>query len=299
MTRPAISQAMIELYDRFTHGDGSASRRDLITGLARLTGGVAAATAILPLLEARAEAKSLVAATDDRIDAQRIVWGLGGDRLMVGYIAQPRGNAERAPKVMVIHENRGLNEHIKDVTRRLAVAGFVALAPDFLTAQGETPRTGDGQYSAEDVARALIAQIPAGETVRDAEASLKWFDSYSAGRGVPGAVGFCWGGGVVNELSVAAGSKLRAGVSYYGAPPRDLDKVRQIKAKMLLHYAGLDTRINALAAPYEKALQAAGVDFKAYVYPGVNHAFNNDTSEARYDKAAATLAWQRTLAWLK
>ena len=299
MSRLAISQAMIELYDRFTHGDGSASRRDLITGLARLAGGAAAAAVILPMLEARAEAAPLVAETDDRIETQRMVWGVGGDRVMVGYLAKPRGTAERADKVMVIHENRGLTPHIRDVTRRLALAGFVALAPDFLTSQGETPRTGDGEHTADDIARSLIANIGPGETLHDALASLKWFDSYSAGRGNPAAVGFCWGGGVVNELAVAAGSRLRAGVSYYGVPPRDLDKVGEIKARMLLHYAGLDTRIDALAAPYEKALQAAGVDFKAYVYPNVNHAFNNDTSAARYNKAAADLAWQRTLAWLQ
>ncbi len=296
---PDITQPMIELYDRFTHGDGSASRRDLIAGLARIAGGVAAAAAVLPMLETRAEAAPLVAPDDERIDAQRIVWGGAGGRLMVGYVAQPRGAAERAPKVLVFHENRGLNEHIRDVTRRLAVAGFVALAPDFLSSQGETPRTGDGKYSADDIARALIAQAPPAEILADAVASLRWFDSYSVGRGVPGAVGFCWGGGLVNQLAVVAGSKLRAGVAYYGAPPRDLDGVKQIKARMLLQYAGLDTRINGMSPPYLKALETAGVKFESHVYPGVNHAFNNDTSAARYDRAAANLAWQRTLAWLK
>lgn len=300
--RPQISQAMIDLYDRFTHaeaiGDNGASRRDLIAGLARLSGGVAAAMALLPLIEARAEAASLTSDTDARIITGRMVYAGAGGRSMVGYLARPVRGTARLPRTLVIHENRGLNEHIRDVTRRLALSGFVALAPDFLSAAGETPRSGDGTHSADDIARNLIAGLDRGAAVADAVASLEWLDGFDHGKGAPGAVGFCWGGGLVNSLAIAAGRKLRAGVAYYGPAPADTSDAARIKARLLLQYAGLDERINAGAAAWQAALTAAGVKFEAHVYAGVNHAFNNDTSAARYNKAAALLAWQRTLAWL-
>lgn len=292
---PPISQAMIALYDRFTHGDGSASRRDLITGLARLAGGVAAATALLPLIEARAEAASLTSENNDGLIAERVVYAGANGRGMVGYLVRPAHGAERAPKVMVIHENRGLTEHIRDVARRLALSGFVVLAPDFLSSLGETPRTGDGTLSADDIARQLVASLDRGATIADGVASLKWFEGYETGKGVPAAVGFCWGGGLVNSLAIAAGNNLRTGVAYYGPAPTDTSEVGRIKAKLVLHYAGLDERVNAGAAAWQAALTAGGVKFDAYTYPGVNHAFNNDTSEARYNKAAAFLAWKRTI----
>ncbi len=206
---------------------------------------------------------------------------------------------DRAPKVMVIHENRGLTEHIRDVARRLALSGFVVLAPDFLAPYGETPRSGDGKMSAEDIARTMIGQIDRGAVVADGVASLKWFDGYSDGRGTPSAVGFCWGGGMVNALAVAAGSLLKTGVAYYGPAPADAGGAGKIKARLVLHYAGLDERINAGAPAWQAALSAAGVKFDAYTYDGVNHAFNNDTSEARYNKAAAFLAWKRTIEALR
>ena len=297
-TPPMISQAMIDLYDRFTHGTGT-SRRALVAGLGRLAGGAAAAAALLPLIEARAEAASLTSATDSRLSTERVVYAGHNGRRLVGYLAQPARGAERLPKVVVIHENRGLNEHIRDVTRRLALAGHVALAPDFLSAQGETPRTGDGAATADDIARQMIAALDRGTAISDGVASLEWLDGYENGKGVPGAVGFCWGGGMVNSLAIAAGNKLRAGVAYYGPAPADVSDVGRIRARLLLHYAGLDDRINAGAAAWQAALKAAGVKFEAHVYPGVNHAFNNDTSAARFDKAAADLAWGRTLAWLR
>ncbi len=295
---PPISPAMIALYDRFTHA-GDLSRRDLVARLARLAGGVAAATALLPLIEARAEAAPLTNPDDSRIETQRISWDGANGHAMVGYLAQPVSGAARGAKVMVVHENRGLNDHIKDIARRLALVGFVALAPDFLSAQGETPRTGDGTNSAEDITRQMIAQLDRGQVIADGVATLKWFDDYSVGAGVPAAIGFCWGGGLVNELAIAAGKALRAGVVYYGPTPPDLNDARRIKAKLLLHYAGLDTRVNAGADAWQAALQAAGVTYEAYTYPGVNHAFNNDTSAARYDKEAARLAWGRSIAWLR
>jgi len=295
--KPSISQAMIDLYDRFTHVGGN--RRELLDGLARLAGGIAAASAILPLIEARADAASLTSEDNGAIIADRIVYAGASGRMMSGYLVRPVKGKDRAPKVMVIHENRGLTEHIRDVARRLALSGFVVLAPDFLAPYGETPRIGDGKNSAEDIARLLIGQIDRGAMVADGVASLKWFDGYSEGRGTPGALGFCWGGGMVNALAVAAGKLLKTGVAYYGPAPADASGAGKIKAKLVLHYAGLDERVNAGAPAWQAALTAAGVKFDAYTYEGVNHAFNNDTSEARYNKAAASLAWERTIEALR
>lgn len=294
---PPVSQDMIALYDQFTHVGGT--RRDLITGMAKLAGGTAAALALLPLIEARAEAASLTSENDPKIYAERIVFTLSNGVRMAGYIARPKRGATRAARVMVIHENRGLTEHIKDVTRRFALRGFVALAPDFLTPLGETPRTGDGTTSADDIARKLIGSLDAAQTVANGVATLKWLDDYSEGHGVPGAVGFCWGGGLVNNLAIAAGQALRTGVAYYGPAPADIGQAARVKARMMLHFAGLDERINAGGEAWAAALKAAGVKVEAFTYPGVNHAFNNDTSEARYNQEAADLAWGRTLGALK
>ncbi|WP_310497155.1 dienelactone hydrolase family protein [Sandarakinorhabdus sp.] len=287
---------MIALYDRFTH-DGSLTRRDLMDGLTRLAGSSAAALAILPFIEASASAASRTRPDEPGIISQRIQWRSDSGRTMFGYLAMPESGVARARKVMVIHENRGLNEHIRDVTRRLALSGMVALAPDFLSAAGETPRTGDGTNSADDIARAMIGQLDRGMAVSDALSALMFLDSYSTGRGRPKAMGFCWGGGMVNQLAVAAASKLDSGIVYYG-PPADPADAGRIKARMLYHYAGLDTRINAMVPPWEAALKSAGVGFESHVYAGVNHAFNNDTSEARYNASAASLAWSRSLALL-
>ncbi len=294
---PPVSPAMIMLYDRFTHVGGT--RRDLVAGLARLAGGTAAALALLPLIEARADAAPLVPATDTRLRSETIAFTLRDRTRMAGYLSRPGRNTARLPRVVVIHENRGLNDHIRDVTRRLALDGFVALAPDFLTPLGETPRTGDGTTSAEDLARALIGRLDPAQTVANAAGVVEWLDNFDEGRGKPGAVGFCWGGGLVNNLAIAAGSNLRSGIAYYGAAPADLGGAARVKARMMLHFAGLDERINARGAPWAEALAAAGVKVDAFTYPGVNHAFNNDTSTARFDKAAADLAWARTLTALR
>ncbi len=296
-TPPTVTQAMIDLYDRFTH-DGTTSRRELMAGLARLAGSTAAAATLLPLIAARAEAAPLSNPEDSRLETDRLVYA-GPAGQMVGYLARPK-RASRAEKVLVIHENRGLNDHVRDVARRLALAGFVALAPDFLSRLGETPRSGNGTQSAEDIARQMIGSLPREAAVADALSSLAFLDGYSEGRAVPGAVGFCWGGGMVNALAVAAGAKLRAGVVYYGPSPAEPATVAaRVKARMLFHYAGLDERINATAPAWTAALTAAGVKTDVNTWPGVNHAFNNDTSEARYDRTAAEAAWAKTIAWLQ
>jgi carboxymethylenebutenolidase len=295
--RPQITHVMIDIYDHFTHVAGN--RRDLIAGMARLAGGTAAALALLPLIEARAEAASPTAHEDPRLVNDRIVFALPNGTRMAAYLSMPARVSSRAPKVMVIHENRGITEHIRDVTRRLALAGFVAMAPDFLSPQGETPRSGDGKMSADDIARAMIGALDPAQTVANAVATVKWLDDYSKGHGKPGAVGFCWGGGLVNNLAIAAGPALRTGVAYYGPAPADLSGAIRVKARMLLHFAGLDERINTRGQEWADALKAAGVKVESFVYPDVNHAFNNDTSEARFNQAAADLAWGRTLAALR
>lgn len=275
-----ITQEMIELYDRYTHA-GGLSRRKL---LERLGG-----AAVLAMIAARADAVPRVAADDPRITAAAQAVPLPGGRRMLGYLATPKANAATAPRVMVIHENRGLNEHTRDVARRFAAAGVVAWAADFLTPAGGTPAD-------EDQARDLIGKLDRKASIAEGVAALQWLGTEAPGKGAACAVGFCWGGGMVNDLATAAGERLRVGVAYYGAPAADLAAVPAIKARLVLHYAGLDTRINDMAPPYQQALKAAGIPFEAHMYEGVNHAFNNDTSEARYNEAAANLAWARTLA---
>jgi carboxymethylenebutenolidase len=270
---------MIELYDQYTHS-GTISRRDLLAQI----GGVAA----LALIEASAAAVPRVAADDARINTEDTLVPLGGGRTVQGYLATPKANAKTAPRVLVIHENRGLNEHTKDIARRLAAAGIVAYAADFLSSVGGTPQD-------SDAARALFREVDRATIIADGVSTLKWLATEAPGQGAACAVGFCWGGGMVNDLATAAGSSLRAGIAYYGAPPADLSAVANIEASLVLHYAGLDNRINGMAPPYQAALKAAGVSFETHTYEGVNHAFNNDTSAARYNEAAANMAWARTL----
>ena len=207
---------------------------------------------------------------------------------IAGYLARLKGK-ERRPAVVVIHENRGLNPHIEDIARRLALAGFLALAVDMLSPLGGTPAD-------DDKARDMIGTLNAGETAHRIAAAVPYLATRPMNsNGKVGAVGFCWGGGMVNRLAVLS-PQLGAAVAYYGVQP-PADQVKSIHAALLLHYAGLDSRMNAGIPAYEAALKAAGKTFSVYVYPGVNHAFNNDTSN-RYDKAAATLAWGRTVAFL-
>ncbi len=302
MKRPSgITQSMIDLYDRFTHHD--LDRRALMTALTRLAGSTAAAAALLPLIEASASAASLTAEDDPRVTAQMIDWAGANGHAMRGYHVRPASTSKRLPAIMVIHENRGLTAHIKDVARRMALEDFDVLAPDFLSPAGGTPTAADATpaaiSAAEDKARAMIGALDRPATVADAVTTLAFHKGLKSTTGKAGAVGFCWGGGMVNALAIAAGDALKAGVAYYGPVPADLSQVSKIRAAMLLHYAGLDERINAGIAGYEAALKAAGVTHAVYVYDGVNHAFNNDTSAARYNKAAGDLAWARTTDWFR
>jgi len=278
-----LSQAAIELYDRFTH-DGL-NRRIFMTRMVALAGSAAAAEALIGAIAASPAAAAVVPAEDPRLTArtQDLVGGYKA------YVAEPRTRSLKAT-VLVIHENRGLNDHIRDVARRLAVAGFRAVAPDFLSPTGGTPAN-------EDAAREAIGKLDLGKSVSDAVAMLDELAKSSRG-GKVGAVGFCWGGGFVNRLAVAAGGKLAAGVSYYGPAP-DPAEAAKVQAPLLIHDAGLDDRVNRTSFPWVEALRAAKKPVKFYLYEGVNHAFNNDTSAERYNKAAADLAWERTLAFFK
>lgn len=287
MTRPEITQAMIDAYDEYTHL--TLDRRGFMEKLTRLAGSGAAAAAIAPLLAANSARAAIVAENDDRLKAEDIVYP-GTEGEMKGYLVRPADAADKRGAVVVIHENRGLNGHIRDVARRMALEGFVALAPDFLSPAGGTPED-------EDKAREMISALDMPRTVANAIASVAFLKGHEASNGKVGAVGFCWGGGMVNSLAVAA-PDLEAGVAYYGRQANAGD-VPKIEAALLLHYAGQDERINAGIEEYRKALEAAGKEFAIHIYEGAQHAFNNDTSEARYNKEAADLAWGRTVEFLK
>ncbi len=286
--KPAITQAMIDAYDEYTHL--TLDRRGFMQKLTHLAGSGAAAAVIMPMLAASPALAAKVAADDARIRRSEVPWPAAmGD--MNGYLVRPAEATGKLPAVIVIHENRGLNEHIRDVARRMALEGFMAFAPDFLSAIGGTPTD-------EDKAREMISQLEPVETVENAVSAADWLAARDDCTGATGAIGFCWGGGLVNSLAAAAPDNFKAGAAYYGrqAPA---DKVPGIKAALMLHYAGLDDRINAGIEDYRKALEAGAKDFTIHLYEGVNHAFNNDTSAARYDEKAAALAWERTVAFLK
>ncbi|MGN7753282.1 dienelactone hydrolase family protein [Sinorhizobium sp. 22678] len=287
MNKPVITQAMIDAYDEYTHL--TLDRRRFMERLTALAGTAAAAAAIAPMLAADSAKAEMIAETDERIKGEDITYP-GADGEMKGYLVRPADASGKLPAVIVIHENRGLNPHIRDVARRMALEGFVALAPDFLSPDGDTPAD-------EDKAREMISALDATETNENAVATVSFLKGHAESTGNVGAIGFCWGGGLVNRLAVNA-PDLKAGVAYYGAQAKAED-VPKIKAALLLHYAGLDERINAGIEAYRKALTENGKDVTIHVYEGANHAFNNDTSAARYNKEAADLAWQRTVEFLK
>ena len=280
-----MDQQIIDLYDRFTHGEFN--RRDFLDRLAKIAGSSAAALALLPLLTndyARAET---VAADDPRLVTNTIYYKASRSRI-AAYMARPK-DKNTVPSMIVVHENRGLNPHIKDIARRLALEGFAAYAVDLLSPLGGTPAD-------EDKARDLIGKLDPAETAEHIASLVPILAGSPGSNGNVGAIGFCWGGGMVNRLAVLS-PELKAGVVYYGQQP-PAAQVPKIKAALLLQYAGLDQRIDAGIPAFEKALKTNHKQFEIFIYPGVNHAFNNDTS-SRYDKAAAELAWSRSIAFLK
>lgn len=284
---PALTREIITLYDNFTHG--VLDRRSFMSQLATLAGSTAAASAILPLLSndyARAET---IKSNDPRLVIEETVAVTTGEKGLTGYLARPKESG-KLPGVLVIHENRGLNPHIKDITRRVALEGYLAFGIDALSPDGGTPND-------EDQARGMIGKLSGESAEARAAAAIRFLGQHTQSTGKVGAIGFCWGGGIINR--VAAGEPtLKAGVAYYGPQLPD-ERVAGIKAALLLHYAGLDQRINAGIPAFKAALDAANIRHEIHVYDGVDHAFNNDTNPARFNKNAADLAWSRSMAFLK
>ena len=278
-----MEQKIIDLFDRYTHG--GLNRRDFLERLTLLAGSTAAATALLPALENNYAHAEVVPENDPDIVTEMVEIAPG----IKGYLVRPKA-AGTYPAVLVIHENRGLNPHIKDVTRRVAKEGFIAFGADYLTPLGGTPAD-------EEKAREMFKELKPDAVVAFSTAAVDALAKIQGGNGKVGAVGFCWGGGAVNALAVTGDPNLKAGVSYYGMQPKD--GVAKITAPLMLHYASLDERINAGIKDYEAALTADGKVFEAFVYDGVNHAFNNDTNAARYNKEAADLAWGRTIGFFR
>ena len=281
-----MDQRIINLYDNFTHG--GMSRRDFMDRLTKLAGSTAAAAAMLPLLQNDYAQAAIVAENDARLVTERVSFDSPKGKIN-GYLARPKTKGKR-PVILVIHENRGLNPHLEDVARRFAVEGFLAYAVDLLSLVGGTP-------ASEDAARDLHPKMDQGDAVVALTSAVTFLKGHPESTGKVGAVGFCFGGLMVNRLAVAS-AELDAGVAYYGRQV-PADQVPKINATLLLHYAEKDDGVNAGIAAYEAALKANNKKYTVHTYPGTQHAFNNDLGAARYNKAAADLAWQRTVAFFK
>jgi carboxymethylenebutenolidase len=288
-TAKDFPQELLDLYDEYVHGQ--VGRRGFLERASQFAvGGVTVASLVAALSPQYAFAQQVpkddprIAVSYEDYDSPK------GAGKMRGYLARPAKTAGKLPGVLVIHENRGLNPYIEDVTRRLAVAGFVAFAPDALTPLGGYPGN-------DDEGRNRQAQRKKEEMEEDFIAGAKWLHGHARCNGKVGAVGFCFGGGMANTLAVRLPDIIIAAVPFYGGQPAAGD-VPQIKAALLLHYAELDQRVNAGWPAYEEALKKAGVKYEAHIYPGVNHGFHNDTTP-RYDEAAAKLAWERTIGFFK
>jgi carboxymethylenebutenolidase len=275
-----MDQRIINLYDEYTHKP--LAREEFLKKLARITGSMAVAMSVLPLLETN-YAKAAMTQSDELLTERISYDGVNGK--MNAYLARPKKEGKYAT-VMVIHENRGLNPHIEDVARRAARAGYLAIAPDALAPQGGTPEN-------TDQAREMFGKIDAAQNLQNFMKGFEYAKTRKDTNGAFGCVGFCWGGALANQLAVNM-PDLKAAVSFYGRQA-DAADVPKIKSALQLHYGALDERINAGIPAFEEALKKAGTRYELYMYEGVNHAFHNDTSTARYNEAAAKLAWQRTL----
>jgi carboxymethylenebutenolidase len=269
-------------------GHGLMDRRGLLKRLALLVGGAATAGVWMPMVGGNPARAEIVPKDDPRLDTEYLNY-MGASRDIRAYSARPKG-ATKLPGVIVIHENRGLNAHIEDVTRRIALEGFLAFAPDALSSVGGTPED-------EGKAQAMIGQLDEQTNLKNYLAAVQYLKTHPRTTGKVGVVGFCWGGGVANRLAVNS-PDVSAVVPYYGRQPASGD-VDKIKASLLLHYAGNDEGINKGIGAYEAALKKAAVDYRLFMYEGASHAFNNDTNADRYNREAAQLAWQRTIAFLK
>lgn len=277
-----MKQEIINLYDEYTHKP--LPREVFLKRLAILAGSTSAAMAILPLLENNYAVAATVPEQDVELHTEEITYDAGGVT-MKAYLAKPEKDGKYGG-VVVIHENRGLNDHIRDVARRAAKAGYIAIAPDALSTAGGTPTD-------QDQARELFSKIDAKQNLINFAKGFDYLKARKDCTGFTGCVGFCWGGALVNQLAVTV-PDLKAAVAFYGRQA-DAADVPKIKAALQLHYGGLDERINAGIPAYEDALKKNNIKYEVYIYEGVNHAFHNDTSGARYNEPAAKLAWKRTL----
>ncbi|MEY4210493.1 MAG: hypothetical protein RLZ92_873 [Pseudomonadota bacterium] len=276
----------LKLFDQYVHGD--ISRRDFLSSVPKYALLGLSAEALLEALNPRFAEAQQIAGNDPRIKASYVEFASPkGNGKVRGYLVQPANFKGKLPTVLVIHENRGLNPHIEDIARRLALDNFIAFAPDALFTLGGYP--GD-----EDKARELFQKLDKTKTQADFLEAAKHLKKLPQGNGKVGAVGFCYGGGIVNYLATQL-PDLAAGVPFYGAQPSAEDAAK-IKAPLLIHYAGIDERINAGWPAYEAALKQAGVNYEAHTYPNVQHGFNNDTTP-RYDAGTAKLAWDRTVSF--
>ncbi len=286
MTAEDFDQELLDLYDFYAHG--KISKREFLDGAARFAVGGLTAAALLSMLSPNYALAEQVSFNDPDILPEYVMYpSPNGHGEVRGYLVTPAGAEGPLPAVVVIHENRGLNPYIKDVARRLAKAGFIALAPDGLTSVGGYPGN-------DAEGRELQQTVDSTKLMNDFFAAYEWLAAHEATTGKVGCVGFCYGGGVCNALAVAY-PELNASVPFYGRQASAAD-VPKIEAPLLLHYAELDERINEGWPEYEAALKEHGKTYTAHIYPGVNHGFHND-STPRYDEAAAELAWERTLAF--
>ncbi len=280
-----MDKKLVDMYDEYSQG--LVDRREFLKRLSVLAGCTVAANSILALFESNYARADLVPKDDPRLYTEDIKYqGATGE--VRAKLAKPKGDA-KLPGVVVIHENRGLNAHIADVNRRVALEGYIALAPDALSPAGGTPED-------KDKAAALIGQLDQPSTIKNFVAAVQYLKTHPMSTGKVGVVGFCWGGAMANQLAVNS-PDVSAVVPYYGRQPASED-VPRIRASLLLHYAGLDEGINKGIPAYEAALKKASVDYRLYMYEGAQHAFNNDTNP-RYNKEAAELAWKRTMAFLR
>ena len=277
-----MNQDIINLFDEYTHKP--LTRQDFLSKLAKLTGSMSSALLVLPLLEVNYANAAVISENDEDILTEDVTYN-SDNVTMKAYAARPKMNGKYG-SVVVIHENRGLNPHIKDVARRVAKAGFIAIAPDALSEFGGTPAN-------EDEAREMIGKLDESRNLNHFLDALKYAAERKESNGKVGCVGFCWGGAMANQLAINAPA-LKAAVAYYGRQPVNED-VSKIKSRVQLHYGGLDERLNAGIPAYEAALKKAGIQYELYIYEGAQHAFNNDTAPTRYNEAAAKLAWERTL----
>jgi carboxymethylenebutenolidase len=292
--RPKLPNEAIELYNSYIHGE--INRRDFLNGVSRFAVAGLTVGSIVDALMPDYAAAQQVSKTDDRIKASYVtVPSPQGNGSIKGYLVRPFSadtrdtTAAKLPGILVVHENRGLNPHIEDIARRLALANFMAFAPDALTSVGGYP--GDDAKGGE-----LFGKVDTAKKTADFVAAALWLKSRPDCTGRIGVTGFCYGGGISNTLAVILGADLAAAVPFYGGAPPAAD-IPKIKAAILVHHGALDTRLAEAWPAYDAALKAAGVTHEGYVYPGAVHGFNNDATPERYNKAAADLAWQRTIDW--